>query len=117
MTAFSKADILLPKSADMEKWAVVACDQYTSEPEYWAETDRIAGEAPSALRLILPEVYLEDADVDQRIDRIHADMEKYLSEGVFREYKDAFVYIERVDRKSTRLNSSHRSLSRMPSSA
>ena len=96
MTAFSKADILLPKSADMEKWAVVACDQYTSEPEYWAETDRIAGEAPSALRLILPEVYLEDADVDQRIDRIHADMEKYLSEGVFREYKDAFVYIERV---------------------
>ncbi len=96
MTAFSKADILLPKSADMEKWAVVACDQYTSEPEYWAETDRIAGEAPSALRLILPEVYLEDADVDKRIDRIHADMEKYLSEGVFREYKDAFVYIERV---------------------
>ena len=96
MTAFSKADILLPKSADMEKWAVVACDQYTSEPEYWAETDRIAGEAPSALRLILPEVYLEDADVDKRIGRIHADMEKYLSEGVFREYKDAFVYIERV---------------------
>ena len=96
MTAFSKADILLPKSADMEKWAVVACDQYTSEPESWAETDRIAGEAPSALRLILPEVYLEDADVDKRIGRIHADMEKYLSEGVFREYKDAFVYIERV---------------------
>ena len=96
MTAFSKADILLPKDADMEKWAVVACDQYTSEPEYWAETDRIAGDAPSALRLILPEVYLEDENVADRIDAIHRDMEKYLSEGIFKEYKDAFVYIERV---------------------
>ena len=96
MTAFSKADILLPKDADMEKWAVVACDQYTSEPEYWAETDRIAGDAPSALRLILPEVYLEDENVADRIEAIHKDMEKYLSEGIFKEYKDAFVYIERV---------------------
>ena len=96
MTAFSRADILLPKDADMEKWAVVACDQYTSEPEYWAETDRIAGQAPSALRLILPEVYLEDENVAERIDSIHGNMEKYLAQGVFKEYKDAFVYIERV---------------------
>ena len=96
MTAFSKADILLPKSADMEKWAVVACDQYTSEPEYWAETEKIVGDEPSALRLILPEVYLEDADVAERIDRIHADMDKYLAGDVFTGYKDAFVYIERV---------------------
>ena len=96
MTAFSKADILLPKDADMEKWAVVACDQYTSEPEYWAETDRIAGDAPSALRLILPEVYLEDEDVAKRIEAIHSNMEKYLADGVFKEYRDAFIYIERV---------------------
>ena len=96
MTAFSRADILLPKNADMEKWAVVACDQYTSEPEYWAETEKIAGEAPSTLGLILPEVYLEDENVSERIDAIHKNMEKYLAEGVFAEYKNAFVYLERV---------------------
>lgn len=96
MTAFSKADILLPKNTDMGKWAVVACDQYTSEPEYWAETDKIAGDAPSALRLILPEVYLEDSDVDKRIEGIHGNMQKYLSEGIFKEYRNSLVYIERV---------------------
>ena len=67
-TAFSAADILLPNKQNMsDVWAVCACDQYTGEPAYWAETDRIAGEKPSALRLILPEVYLEDADVTDRI--------------------------------------------------
>jgi len=96
MTAFSKADILLPKNTDMGKWAVVACDQYTSEPEYWAETDKIAGDAPSALRLILPEVYLEDSDVDKRIEGIHGNMQKYLSDGIFKEYRNSLVYIERV---------------------
>ena len=48
------ADILLPRDADMSKWAVVACDQFTSQPEYWEEADRIVGDAPSTLRLILP---------------------------------------------------------------
>ena len=96
MTAFSKADILLPKDADMEKWAVVACDQYTSEPEYWAETEKTVGGAPSALELILPEVYLEDSGVDKRIENIHGAMKKYLDEGIFKEYKDSLVYIERT---------------------
>lgn len=96
MTAFSAADILLPKGCDMEKWAVVACDQYTSEPEYWAETERIVGDAPSALNLILPEVYLEDKDVAERIDRIHKSMQESLSGDLFAEYKNSFVYIERV---------------------
>lgn len=96
MTAFSRADILLPKDADMEKWAVVACDQYTSEPEYWAETERIVGGEPSTLGLILPEVYLEDENVGERIDAIHRNMENYLAQGVFAEHKNAFVYLERV---------------------
>ena len=57
-------EIMLPqKGTDLSKWAVIACDQYTSQPEYWAETDRIVGDAPSTLRLTLPEVYLEEADV------------------------------------------------------
>ena len=51
------AEILLPKAgSDMNKWAVVACDQFTSQPEYWEEVDRIAGDAPSTLRLILPAI-------------------------------------------------------------
>ena len=54
MTAFSRADILLPKQTDMEKWAVVACDQYTSEPEYWNDVEKIVGDEPSALHIILP---------------------------------------------------------------
>ena len=96
MTAFSKADILLPKNAEMEKWAVVACDQYTSEPEYWAETENISKGSPSALNLILPEVYLEDKDVDERIGRIHASMKEYLENGVFEEHKNCLVYLERT---------------------
>ena len=58
------ADILLPRSCDMTKWAVVACDQFTSQPEYWEEVDRMVGDAPSTLRLILPESKLNDPDVE-----------------------------------------------------
>ena len=96
MTAFKKADILLPKNAEMEKWSVVACDQYTSEPEYWEETKRIVGDEPSALELILPEVYLGASDVDERISRIHEKMKEYLDKGIFKEYKNSLVYIERT---------------------
>ncbi len=95
-TAFKAADILLPKDTDMEKWAVVACDQYTSEPQYWEKTDSIVGSAPSALRLTLPEVYLEDEDVEKRIEDIHKTMDEYVGNGVFKEYKNALIYIERT---------------------
>ena len=95
-TAFKAADILLPKDTDMEKWAVVACDQYTSEPQYWEKTDSIVGGAPSALRLTLPEVYLEDEDVEKRIEDIHKTMDEYVGNGVFKEYKNALIYIERT---------------------
>ena len=69
--AFKAADILLPHNIEMEKWSVVACDQYTSEPEYWEKVEQIVGSAPSTLRLILPEVYLESDNVDARIADIH----------------------------------------------
>ena len=96
-TAFSAADILLPNKQSMsDVWAVCACDQYTGEPAYWAETDRLVGEKPSALRLILPEVYLEDADVTDRIAKIQQTMKEYLSADIFTEYKNAMVYIERI---------------------
>ena len=67
--SFSSADILLPKS-NFEKWAVIACDQYTSEPEYWNEVKANADGAPSALSVILPEVYLS-TDNSERIEKIN----------------------------------------------
>ena len=96
-TAFHSGDILIPKKGtDMEKWAVIACDQYTSEPEYWDKVCQTVGDAPSALSLILPELYLEDSNVSERISNIHSAMESYLSQGIFEEYKDAMIYVERV---------------------
>ena len=95
-TAFKGADILLPKDTDMNKWAVVACDQYTSEPEYWNRVEKYVGDNKSAYNLILPEVYLEQPGVDYRIDKIHRTMKEYLEKGIFEEYKDAMIYIERI---------------------
>lgn len=96
MTTFRNADILLPADADMEKWAVVACDQYTSEPDYWKETAEISSGSPSAYNLILPEVYLEDSDVSDRISKIQTSMKDSLNKGIFKEYKNAMIYLERV---------------------
>ncbi len=91
---FFPANILLPK-ADFEKWAVVACDQYTSEPEYWAEVENFIGEKPSAYNIILPECYLSNENA-KRIEKINKNMQKYLDNGVFNEVEDSFVYIERT---------------------
>ena len=95
-TAFKPADILIPQNTDMNKWAVIACDQYTSEPEYWKNLKNYIGNENSTLNLILPEVYLEDSDVSERIDKIHSAMESYMKSGVFNEYPDAMVYVERI---------------------
>lgn len=97
MTAFKPTNILLPKeTTDMSKWAVVACDQYTSEPDYWAKTEQIVGDAPSTLKITLPEIYLEQEGVEDRIKSIHASMADYLAKDVFAEYENALVYIERT---------------------
>ncbi len=90
------ADILLPKNCDMTKWAVVACDQFTSQPEYWAEADRIAGDAPSTLRLILPESKLNDPDVDQHVADINKSMADYLARDIFTTLPESIIYIERT---------------------
>ncbi len=67
-------EIMFPREGvDLSKWAVIACDQYTSQPDYWAETDKTVGDAPSTLRLTLPEVYLEDADVAARTEKNPSD--------------------------------------------
>ena len=95
-TAFFPADILLPQVSEMEKWPVVACDQFTSQPEYWEKAEKIVGDAPSALRLVLPEAYLNSAEVNRRIAAINASMERYLADGVFKTLPDSLIYLERT---------------------
>ncbi|MCD7847089.1 MAG: DUF1015 domain-containing protein [Oscillospiraceae bacterium] len=96
-TSFHPADILLPaENTDMQKWSVVACDQFTGEPEYWEKTENIVGGSPSTLRLVLPEIYLGKPDTDERIAEINRNIDDYLSSGVFREYKNAMIYVRRV---------------------
>ena len=94
--AFFPADILLPQVSEMEKWPVVACDQFTSQPEYWENAEKIVGDAPSALRLVLPEAYLNSAEVNRRIAGINASMEAYLADGVFKTLPDSLIYLERT---------------------
>lgn len=93
MGIFNTADILLPKNADLEKWSVVACDQYTSEPEYWHKVEEIVGGSPSTLKLVYPEVYLEESG--SRTEKINSEMASYLENGIFREYPNSLIYLER----------------------
>ena len=96
MSIFKEADILIPKNEDFEKWSVIACDQYTSEPEYWHKTESIVGDSNSALKLILPEIYLESEDKAERISDINSTMQSYLDTGIFEEYKNSMVYVKRT---------------------
>lgn len=93
---FKRGNIFLPKNTDMTKWSVVACDQYTSEPEYWNDVEKIVGDAPSTLKLTLPEIYLEDENVSERIAKINSNMKALLDEDFFNEYKDSMIYLERT---------------------
>ena len=89
-------EVYLPKAGiDLKKWAVVACDQFTSEPEYWREVEKLVGDAPSTLNLTFPEVYLEEAGKQARIQHIQASMREYLDEGVL-EPHTGLVYVERT---------------------
>ena len=93
---FKAGNILIPKNIDMSKWSVVACDQYTSEPDYWNEVNKIVGDNPSTLNLTLPEIYLEESDVEERIKKINENMKKMLDEDIFNEYTDSMIYLERT---------------------
>lgn len=92
--SFSPADILLPKT-DFENWATIACDQYTSEPEYWEEVKCAAGDKPSALNIVLPEAYLT-ANNSEKIDKINKNMQEYLDSNIFECYSDSLIYVERI---------------------
>ena len=94
--SFGPADILLPQDCDLTKWAVVACDQYTSQPEYWQRVEERVGSAPSTLRLILPESCLDGPNVETDIMEINNTMTRYLREDRFRELTDSLIYVERT---------------------
>lgn len=96
--------ILLPKDGiDLNKWAVVACDQFTSEPEYWQDVENYVGGVPSTLKIILPEVYLESEDKKERIAKSIVEMKKYLDEKILDEKFEGFVLVERsFDKLRTR---------------
>ena len=93
---FKAGNILIPKNVDMHKWSVVACDQYTSEPKYWEEVENIVKDAPSTLRLTLPEIYLNDTNVEDKIRKINETMIDYLNNDMFNEYENSMIYLERT---------------------
>lgn len=92
---FIPGDILLPANADMNLWSVIACDQYTSQPEYWDAVDKKVGDLPSTMRLMLPEAYLESRDTANETAKINESMEKYLADGIFNTIEKSFIYVER----------------------
>jgi Uncharacterized conserved protein len=92
---FKSADILIPKN-NHDKWAVIACDQFTSDHEYWNKASDIVGNTPSTLNIILPEIYLEDGDSEQRVININSKMNEYLGDDIFDIYPDSMIFVERT---------------------
>ncbi len=88
-------EILLSKNIDLSTWSVIACDQYTQDKDYWKNVEEKAGNKPSTLNLILPEVYLGSPDKADRIKKIRQSMKEYLDTGVFADAKKCFIYLER----------------------
>ena len=104
---FAVPEILLPKQGtDLKKWAVIACDQYTSEPEYWANASKEAGDAPSTLNLVLPEVYLGTETETKKLGSIADTARRYLDEGILQSLGTGFILTDRA----TELHPSRRGL-------
>jgi hypothetical protein len=86
----------LPKKGiDLSKWAVVACDQYTSQPEYWEKVNKLVGTSPSTLRLMLPEIFLGKKEEPKMVKDVQAKMREYLEQGVLVP-SEGLVYVERM---------------------
>src|SRR5438034_4268386 len=95
-------EVLLPKPAlDLHKWAVIAVDQFTSEPEYWDQVEDIVGDDPSTLRITLPEIYLGGEEEAERIRAIRNAMKQYLRAGILRS-REGLLLVERTIKGKTR---------------
>lgn len=93
---FQSGDILIPNQIDLEKWCVVACDQYTSEAKYWEDVSQTVKDVPSTFHIVFPEIYLNKGNSSQRILDINETMQSYLNQDLFYEYKNKFIYVERT---------------------
>ena len=101
---FHIPEIMVPKAGtDYSKWAVVACDQYTSEPEYWENVEEIVGDAPSTLRLMLPEIFLDKEGEAERIKAIRETMDKYMADGTLETLAPGCMLVKRTAEGRTRL--------------
>lgn len=105
---FEPADILLPDdTVEKDKWAVIACDQFTSQPDYWDEVKKYVGDLPSALNVVFPEIYLGGKDGisdEKRIENINSTMKKYLSDNTLKQaVTDGYVFVERTTESGVRL--------------
>lgn len=105
---FEPADILLPDdTVEKDKWAVIACDQFTSQPDYWDEVKKYVGDSPSALNVVFPEIYLGGKDGisdEKRIENINSTMKKYLSDNTLKQAVTAgYVFVERTTESGVRL--------------
>ena len=96
MNIFMRGDILLPQEHLLEHWPVIACDQFTSDPEYWKRVRAFAKDVPSAMHLILPEAELGAADEEEKVKSIHDAMEQYLNDSVLRLFPQCYIYVERT---------------------
>ena len=101
MGIFKPANILLPKDAPMEKWAVIACDQFTSNADYWDRVKKNAEGSPSTINLVLPEALLGTPEEESHTAHINKTMAEYVEQGVFAEYPDSYIYVERTMENGT----------------
>ncbi|MCL2402259.1 MAG: DUF1015 domain-containing protein [Oscillospiraceae bacterium] len=93
---FTPTNILLPEGIDMENWSVIACDQFSSEREYWDRVRERVKNSPSTFNMIIPEAYLDEFDEAQSAQKICTAMDEYSASGFLKEVPDSFVYVERT---------------------
>jgi uncharacterized protein (DUF1015 family) len=98
MLGFLPASILIPdlNSDGMTKWSVVACDQFTSEPEYWENVKQQVGDSPSTFNMIFPEAYLDKVDKEDTIEKINMTIQNYIDMGIFKTLESSFIFVERT---------------------
>jgi len=96
-TGVKPCDILIPQNPGIyDKWAVIACDQFTSQPEYWENVSKITSGFPSTFDIIFPEVYLDCGDMKNRIDSINKKMDEYIKSGIFQNIEKSFILVDRT---------------------
>lgn len=102
---FNPANILLPNDGiDMEKWSVIACDQFTSQADYWDAVEKYVADAPSTLNVVFPEIYLGTTTKQERIKYINNTMDTYLTDGTLKQaVADGYVLVERTTESGVRL--------------